>query len=159
MPNDNDAQRHPPHTYEQLLVGWIVGAAWLEHQARRDEKDETAPQHPPPTTVSLCSQGGSGANGPVTPPRQRRAPSTHSHAYELLLAGWIVGADGNGDDWGGGRGPRRPEETAPPTAAASNCSQGGYGVLSVTMTRGPHCLRVVVFLLWLFFVSSMKEYM
>jgi hypothetical protein len=77
---------------------------------RRDEESETAAQHPPPTTVSPCSQGGSGANGPVTPPR-RRAPSTHSHVYEPLLVGWIVGTDenataigeGNGDDQGDDR--------------------------------------------------------
>jgi hypothetical protein len=27
---DNNAQQHLPHTYEQPLVGWIVGAAQLE---------------------------------------------------------------------------------------------------------------------------------
>jgi hypothetical protein len=68
MPTPN--AKHRPSTrfqpYEKLLVGWIVGAAWLECQARRDDEDETAAQHPPPTTASPCSQGGTGANGPVT---------------------------------------------------------------------------------------------
>ena len=30
--NDNNAQWHPSHTYKQLLVEWIVDAAWLECQ-------------------------------------------------------------------------------------------------------------------------------
>jgi len=52
--------------YEKLLIGWIMGAAWLEYQVCRDDKDEIAAQHPPPTTASPCLQGGMGANGPVT---------------------------------------------------------------------------------------------
>jgi hypothetical protein len=43
-----------------------MGVAWLECQVHRDDEDETTAQHPPPTTVSPCSQGGIGANRPVT---------------------------------------------------------------------------------------------
>ena len=53
--NDNDAQQHPrqrtqhpPHAYEQSLVGWIVDAARLQCQARGDEEDVTAPSTRPP---------------------------------------------------------------------------------------------------------------
>ena len=64
--------KHQPSTYsqpyDQLLIGLIVDADWLECHAPRDKEDDTAPQRPPPTTVSPCSQGGLGANGPVTPP-------------------------------------------------------------------------------------------
>jgi hypothetical protein len=31
------------------------------------------------------------------PPQRRRAPSTHSYAYEPLRVGWIVGVDENDD--------------------------------------------------------------
>ena len=62
--------KHQPSTcfqpYEKLLIGWIVGAVWLECQVCRDDEDETAAQHLSPTTASPCSQGGMGANGPVT---------------------------------------------------------------------------------------------
>ena len=62
--------KHQPSThfqpYEKLLIGWIVGAAWLEHQAHRDDEDETAAQHLPPSTASSCLQDGTGANRPVT---------------------------------------------------------------------------------------------
>jgi len=62
--------KHQPSThfqpYEKLLIGWIVGAAWLECRACRDDNDETTAQHLPPTTVSPCLQGGMGANRPVT---------------------------------------------------------------------------------------------
>jgi hypothetical protein len=75
-------------------MGWIVGATWVHRQVHGDEVDNMTPQHPPPTTASPCLQGGSGANGPS--PLQ--APSTHSHAYEPLLVGWIVGADDNDRD-------------------------------------------------------------
>jgi hypothetical protein len=57
------------HAYEQLLIGWIVGAARLQRQVHGDEADETAPQHLPPTTASPCLQGGLGANGPSSLPQ------------------------------------------------------------------------------------------
>jgi len=41
--NDNDAQQHPPHAYEQSLVGWIVGAAQLECQMHRDASTHLPP--------------------------------------------------------------------------------------------------------------------
>jgi hypothetical protein len=41
------------HAYEQLRIGCIVGAAWLQCQVHGDKVDETAPQHlhPPPLRV------------------------------------------------------------------------------------------------------------
>ena len=65
-----------------------------------------APQHPPPTTASPCSHGGLGANCPITTSTMTTS-AQHSHAYEPLFVGWIVGAnendnrgieEGNGDD-------------------------------------------------------------
>ena len=62
-----------------------------------DEERVQQCQHLPPTTVSPCSQGGSGANGHAPPHLHDDDEwySTHPHAYEPLLVGWIVGADGN----------------------------------------------------------------
>ena len=54
-----------PHACEQLLVGWVTGAAQAQPQACSDE-DEMVPQHPPPTAASPCSQGESGANDLLT---------------------------------------------------------------------------------------------
>ena len=88
VPNGAHDEGHGTHVYEEPLVGWVL----LERQVRGDEVDEMAPQHPPPTTVSPRSQGGLGANCPVT---TSTTMSTHSHAYEPLLVGWIVSADEN----------------------------------------------------------------
>lgn len=93
--NDNNGTCNEGHTYEQLLVGWIAGVAWLQPQTCGDKEDETTLQHLPPTTASPCLQGGSGANGPVTTSTtNEQAPCTHSQTCEPLLIGWIVGADG-----------------------------------------------------------------
>ena len=42
---------------------WVDSCSALAHE---DKVDKMEPQHLPPTTASPCSQGGSGANRPVT---------------------------------------------------------------------------------------------
>jgi hypothetical protein len=69
-----------------------MGAAQVQCQACSDEEDEMAPQHPPPTTASPFLQGGSGAKDLIT---TSTTTMISTHAYKLLLLGWIVGADGN----------------------------------------------------------------
>jgi hypothetical protein len=52
-----------PHHCEQLLAWGISGANG--HKNTADNREGPA-QHPPPSTVGICSEGGVGANGHVT---------------------------------------------------------------------------------------------
>jgi len=61
-------------------------------------------QHLPPATVSICLQGGSGANGHVT---------THHQPHEQLLMGWMLG--GTMTTWG-----QQEQHNTHPTKIASN---------------------------------------
>jgi hypothetical protein len=88
-------------------MGWIVGVAWLQCQARGDQEGQHPSTHHPPLRA-LARRVDRVLTALSRPPQQQQAPSTHSHAYEPLLVGWIVGADdrgikGNGDEEGATR--------------------------------------------------------